>query len=141
MIVLITGATSGFGKSCAELFFKKGYKVILIGRWKDRLQRLSKKLGKKILPIQLDVSNKNDVFNAISSLPKDFSKISIVINNAGLAWGLEPAYKVDIKKWETMIDTNCKGLVYITRAVLPGLIVISLFTYATRSIPEDPEVL
>ena len=123
MIVLITGATSGFGKSCAELFSKKGYKTILTGRRKDKLLSLSKKLGiKKSLPIQLDVRNKEKVFQTISDLPKDFKKISILINNAGLAWGLEPAHKIDIKKWETMIDTNCKGLVYMTRAVLPGLI-------------------
>ena len=123
MIVLITGATSGFGMSCAELFSKKGYKTILIGRRKERLLKLSKKLGvKKNLPIQLDVRNKEDVFQTIEELPNDFKKISILINNAGLAWGLEPAHKVDIKKWETMIDTNCKGLVYMTRAVLPGLI-------------------
>ena len=123
MIVLITGATSGFGMSCAELFSKKGYKTILIGRRKERLLKLSKKLGvKKNLPIQLDVRNKEEVFQTIDKLPNDFKKISILINNAGLAWGLEPAHKVDIKKWETMIDTNCKGLVYMTRAVLPGLI-------------------
>ena len=123
MIVLITGATSGFGMSCAELFSRKGYKTILIGRRKERLLKLSKKLGvKKNLPIQLDVRNKKEVFQTIEELPNDFKKISILINNAGLAWGLEPAHKVDIKKWETMIDTNCKGLVYMTRAVLPGLI-------------------
>ena len=123
MIVLITGATSGFGMSCAKLFSKKGYKTILIGRRKDRLTKLSKKLGvKRNLPIQLDVRDKKNVFQTIEDLPNDFRKITILINNAGLAWGLEPAHKVDIKKWETMIDTNCKGLVYMTRAVLPGLI-------------------
>ena len=123
MIVLITGATSGIGESCAELFSKKGYKTILIGRRKDRLTKLAKKLGlKNNLPIQLDVRNKNKVFLTISKLPKTFKKISILINNAGLAWGLEPAHKIDIRKWETMIDTNCKGLTYMTRAVLPGLI-------------------
>ena len=123
MIVLITGATSGFGMSCAELFSRKGYKTILIGRRKERLLKLSKKLGvKKNLPIQLDVRNKEDVFQTIEELPNDFKKISILINNAGLALGLEPAHKIDIKKWETMIDTNCKGLVCMTRAVLPGLI-------------------
>ena len=123
MIVLITGATSGIGKSCAELFSKKGYKLIIIGRRKDRLLSLVKKLGsKKTLAINLDVRNKDDVFNAVSKLPKNFKNIDVLINNAGLAWGLEPAHKVDIKKWETMIDTNCKGLVYVTRAVLPGLI-------------------
>ena len=123
MIVLITGATSGFGMACAELFSKKGYKTILIGRRKVRLVKLAKKLGvKNNLPIQLDVRNKDDVFQTILNLPKDFNKVSVLINNAGLAWGLEPAHKVDIKKWETMIDTNCKGLVYMTWAILPGLI-------------------
>jgi len=123
MIVLITGATSGIGKSCAELFSKKGYKLIIIGRRKDRLLNLVKKFGsKKTLPIHLDVRNKEDVFNIVPDLPKSFKNIDVLINNAGLAWGFEPAHKVDIEKWETMIDTNCKGLVYMTRAVLPGLI-------------------
>ena len=123
MIVLITGATSGFGMSCAKLFSKKGYKTILIGRRKDRLTELSKELGvKRNLPIQLDVRDKKNVFQTIENLPDDFKKITVLINNAGLAWGLEPAHKIDIKKWETMIDTNCKGLVYMTRAVLPGFI-------------------
>lgn len=123
MIVLITGATSGFGMSCAKLFSKSGYKTILIGRRKDRLTKLSKKLGvKRNIPIQLDVRDKKNVFQTIEDLPNDFKKITVLINNAGLAWGLEPAHKIDIKKWETMIDTNCKGLVYMIRAVLPGFI-------------------
>ena len=92
MIVLITGATSGFGMSCAELFSKKGYKTILIGRRKDRLLKISKKLGaKKNLPIQLDVRNKIEVYKTIDNLPKEYSKISVLINNAGLAWGFESA--------------------------------------------------
>ena len=123
MLVLITGATSGIGKSCAELFSKKGYKLIIIGRRKDRLLNLVKKFGsKKTLAINLDVRSKDAVFNTVSKLPKNFKNIDVLINNAGLAWGFEPAHKVDIKKWETMIDTNCKGLVYMTRAILPGLI-------------------
>tara|TARA_B100001123_G_C15039401_1_gene918840 strand:+ start:188 stop:946 length:759 start_codon:yes stop_codon:yes gene_type:complete len=123
MIVLITGATSGFGMSCAKLFARKGYKNILIGRRKDRLIKLSKELGSKNnLPIQLDVSNKKNVFNLVKKLPKNFRKVTVLINNAGLAWGFEPAQKVDIKKWETMIDVNCKGLAYMTRAFLPGFI-------------------
>ena len=123
MVVLITGASSGIGKACAKIFSKKGYKTILIGRRKNLLLKLSKELGEKNnLPIKLDVRNKKQVFKIISKLPNSFKKISILINNAGLAWGLEPSHKVDIKKWETMIDTNCKGLIYVTRAVLPGLI-------------------
>tara|TARA_Y100000590_G_scaffold89337_1_gene100489 strand:- start:261 stop:1019 length:759 start_codon:yes stop_codon:yes gene_type:complete len=123
MIVLITGATSGIGMSCANLFSKKGYKTILIGRRKDRLNKLSKRLGvRKNIPIQLDVTDKNSVFSVIEDLPQEFKKISILINNAGLAWGFEPAQNVELKKWETMIDTNCKGLVYMTKAILPGFI-------------------
>ena len=122
MIVLITGATSGIGKSCAEFFSKKGYKTILIGRRKKRLISISKKLKKPSLPLQLDVRDKKEVFRTISKLPKNFKKISVVINNAGLAWGVEPAQDADLKKWETMIDTNCKGLIYMTKAVLPDLI-------------------
>ena len=123
MIVLITGATSGFGMSCAKLFSKKGYKTILIGRRKERLTKLSKKLGiKRNLPIQLDIRDKKNVFKSIEDLPQEYKKITVLINNAGLAWGFEPAQNVDIKKWEAMIDTNCKGLVYMTKAILPGLI-------------------
>ena len=122
MIVLITGATSGIGKSCAEFFSKKGYKTILIGRRKKRLISISKKLKKPSLPLQLDVRDKKEVFRTISKLPKNFKKISVVINNAGLAWGVEPAQDADLKKWETMIDTNCKGLIYMTKAVLPDFI-------------------
>ena len=122
MIVLITGATSGIGKSCAELFSKKGYNTILIGRRKKRLISISKKLKNPSLPLQLDVSDKKEVFRTISKLPKNFKKISVVINNAGLAWGVEPAQDADLKKWEAMIDTNCKGLIYMTKAVLPDLI-------------------
>ena len=99
MLVLITGATSGIGKSCAELFSKKGYKLIIIGRRKDRLLNLVKKFGsKKTLPIHLDVRNKEDVFNIVPDLPKSFKNIDVLINNAGLAWGFEPAHKVDIEK-------------------------------------------
>ena len=122
MIVLITGATSGIGKSCAEFFSKKGYKTILIGRRKKRLISISKKLKKPSLPLQLDVRDKKEVFKTISELPKNFEKISVIKNNAGLAWGVEPAQDADLKKWETMIDTNCKGLIYMTKAVLPDLI-------------------
>tara|TARA_B000000460_G_scaffold248109_1_gene224777 strand:- start:440 stop:1198 length:759 start_codon:yes stop_codon:yes gene_type:complete len=123
MIVLITGATSGFGMSCAKLFSKKGYKTILIGRRKERLTKLSKELGiKRNLPIHLDVRDKKNVFKSIENLPEEYKKITVLINNAGLAWGFEPAQNVDLKKWEAMIDTNCKGLVYMTKAILPGLI-------------------
>ena len=103
-------------------FSKKGYKTILIGRRKKRLISISKKLKKPSLPLQLDVRDKKEVFRTISKLPKNFKKISVIINNAGLAWGVEPAQDADLKKWETMIDTNCKGLIYMTKAVLPDLI-------------------
>ena len=110
MIVLITGATSGFGMSCAKLFSKKGYKTILIGRRKDRLTELSKELGvKRNLPIQLDVRDKKNVFQTIEELPNDFKKITVLINNAGLAWGLEPAHKIDIKK---LLVRNEKTMVW-----------------------------
>ena len=123
MSVLITGATSGIGKSCAELFSKKGHKLVLIGRRKDKLMNLSKKIGlKKSFPIILDVRDKNKALKIIDDIPKEFKTIDILINNAGLAWGLEPAHEINIEKWETMIDTNCKGLVYMTRAILPGMI-------------------
>ncbi len=120
--ILITGATSGFGKACAELFIREGAKIIICGRRKERLSALQKKLGKQCYYFVLDVRNKKSVFNAIKSLPKDFKNITTLINNAGLALGLEPAYKCSLDDWETMIDTNIKGVTFCTMAVLPGMV-------------------
>jgi len=121
---VITGATSGFGRSCAERFAEEGWKLVLIGRRAKRLEEMWKELSVKtdILTITLDVQDRGKVFEMFESLPVDFSKIDVLVNNAGLAMGLAPAFKADINDWDTMIDTNIKGLVYCTRALLPGMV-------------------
>lgn len=122
--IVISGATSGFGRSCAERFAEEGWKLILIGRRAKRLEEMWKELSVKtdILTITLDVQDRGKVFETFESLPVDFSKIDVLVNNAGLAMGLAPAFKADINDWDTMIDTNIKGLVYCTRALLPGMV-------------------
>ncbi len=121
---VITGATSGFGRSCAERFAEEGWKLVLIGRRAKRLEEMWKELSVKtdILTITLDVQDRGKVFKTFESLPVDFSKIDVLVNNAGLAMGLAPAFKADINDWDTMIDTNIKGLVYCTRALLPAMV-------------------
>ncbi|NQU34342.1 MAG: SDR family oxidoreductase [Bacteroidetes bacterium] len=122
-ITLITGATSGIGRSCATIFAKNGHDIIITGRRIDRLEEVSKELKSKyginVLPLAFDIRNNNDVKNAISSLPDEWNKIEILINNAGLAVGLNTIHEGEIDDWERMIDTNVKGLLYISRAVLP----------------------
>ncbi|MCK4641438.1 MAG: SDR family oxidoreductase [Candidatus Marinimicrobia bacterium] len=122
--IVISGATSGFGRSCAERFAEEGWKLILIGRRTKRLEEMWKELSVKtdILTITLDVQDRGKVFETFESLPVDFSKIDVLVNNAGLAMGFTPAFKADINDWDTMIDTNIKGLVYCTRALLPGMV-------------------
>jgi NADP-dependent 3-hydroxy acid dehydrogenase YdfG len=122
--IVISGATSGFGRSCAERFAEEGWKLVLIGRRAKRLEEMWKELSVKtgILTLALDVQDRGKVFETLESLPVDFSKIDVLVNNAGLAMGLAPAFKADINDWDTMIDTNIKGLVYCTRALLPGMV-------------------
>ena len=123
-IVLVTGASAGFGESCARLFAKNSFKLILCARRQDRLKKLQEELGgkEKVHIMQLDVRDKKAVHKAIDSLPGKFKNIDILINNAGLALGLSPAFDADLEDWETMIDTNIKGLVYLTRNILPGMV-------------------
>jgi len=122
-IVLITGATSGFGEATAEKFAKAGYKVIVTGRRRERLNALKARLSDyDILPLCFDVTQKADVFQAIASLPEEYKNIDILVNNAGLALGLECANEANLDDWETMIDTNIKGLLYVTKAVLPVMV-------------------
>ncbi len=122
-IVLVTGATSGFGEATATLFAKAGYKVIVTGRRKERLLDLKNTLVNcDILPLCFDVTNKKEVFDAIASLPVEYKNIDILVNNAGLALGLGKANDADLSDWETMIDTNIKGLLYMTKAVLPIMV-------------------
>lgn len=122
-IVLVTGATSGFGEATATVFAKAGYKVIVTGRRKERLLDLKNTLvGCDILPLCFDVTNKKEVFDAIASLPAEYKNIDILVNNAGLALGLGKANDADLDDWETMVDTNIKGLLYMTKAVLPTMV-------------------
>ena len=122
-IALVTGATSGFGDACAEAFVRAGMRVIATGRRKDRLEALAARLGKdRIHPLVLDVQDRAAVEEAVASLPPALSAIDVLVNNAGLALGLEPAQRASLDEWETMIATNCRGLVTMTRAVLPGMV-------------------
>lgn len=122
MIVLVTGATAGFGAEMTRKFVKNGHKVIAAGRRQERLEALAKELGDNVLPVVLDVTDKASIQSALSSLPQAWSEIDVLINNAGLALGLEPAHKASLEDWETMIQTNCMGLVTITHAILPGMV-------------------
>ncbi len=119
---LITGASSGFGQAIAKRYAKLGYKLILIARRIDKLESLAQNLETNCHLIQLDVRDQQAVFNHIENLPEPFKKIDILVNNAGLALGLGPAHKADLEDWETMIDTNIKGLTYMTRAVSPLMV-------------------
>ena len=125
-IVFITGASSGIGRACAEEFAKAGSNLILCARRIERLIELKKSLVKKykvkILVAQLDVRKLHDVKKIISSLPAQWKQIDILLNNAGLARGLNKVHEADIKHWEEMIDTNIKGLLYVTRTILPLMI-------------------
>lgn len=122
MIVLVTGATSGFGAEMARKFVQNGHKVIAAGRRKERLDRLAADLGKPLFPVEMDVRDKASIMNALAMLPAEWREIDVLINNAGLALGIEPAHKASLDEWETMIDTNCKGLVTVTRALLPAMV-------------------
>ena len=118
--VLVTGVTSGFGKEIAKMFVKAGYKVIGTGRRENKLEELKKEFG--IYTICLDVRDKDAVFKSIENLPKEYQNIDILVNNAGLALGMEKANDALLNDWDTMIDTNIKGLLYITKAVLPNMV-------------------
>jgi len=124
--VLVTGATAGFGEASARRFLANGHKVVAVGRRADRLEALKSSLPaeqqKKLLTLVLDVCDSAHVDTLASTLPAEFSKVTILVNNAGLALGLEPAYQAKISDWDQMIDTNIKGLVHMTRAFLPGMV-------------------
>jgi 3-hydroxy acid dehydrogenase/malonic semialdehyde reductase len=124
--VLVTGATAGFGEATARRFLANGHKVIAIGRRTERLNVLKDSLPvdqqKKLLTLVLDVCDSAQVDELASYLPAEFSKVTVLVNNAGLALGLEPAHKALLNDWDQMIDTNIKGLVHMTRAFLPGMV-------------------
>jgi len=123
MILLVTGATAGFGAAIARRFAQDGARIIAAGRRADRLEALAQELGaRQVLPLTLDVRDSAAIQAAIAGLPADWAEIDLLVNNAGLALGLEPAQRASLADWETMIDTNAKGLVAMTHAVLPGMV-------------------
>jgi NADP-dependent 3-hydroxy acid dehydrogenase YdfG len=149
-IVFITGATSGFGEACALRFAEAGYDIIINGRRADRLKRLKndieEKFSVRVLPLPFDVSKRNDVFNAVDSITGNWRNINVLINNAGLALGRDFFDEADLDEWDTMIDTNVKGLLYVSRAVLPLMIsqnkghVINLGSVAAKEVYEKGNV-
>ena len=120
----ISGATSGIGRATAQRFAKEGLRLIICGRRIERLQELQKELAKhtEVYSLNFDVRNKSAVQDAVNSLPPEFSAIDILINNAGNAHGLDPIQNGDVSDWDAMMDINVKGLLYVTRALLPSLI-------------------
>ncbi len=145
--VLITGATSGIGEACAIKFAKANCNLIITGRRKERLQKLMASLKKEykinVIIGCFDVQNKKNVFDAFANLPADWKKIDVLINNAGLALGRDSFEDADITDWETMIDTNVKGLMYVTKAVLPLMIeakvghIINIGSTAAKEVYEN----
>lgn len=121
-VVLVTGASAGFGAAIARRFAADGARVVATGRRGERLDALTAELGPKVLPVVLDVRDRAAVEAAIAGLPAEFAEIDLLVNNAGLALGLEPAHRASLDDWEQMVDTNIKGLMFITRAVLPGMV-------------------
>ena len=124
-IALITGATSGIGEGCARRFAAAGYDVIITGRNSEKLNKVAKDLesnGVRVLPLVFDVRDREACETAVAGIPADWAEVDVLVNNAGLALGLEPEYEGSYADWETMIDTNIKGLLYMTRLVVPGMV-------------------
>lgn len=122
MIVFVSGATAGFGEAIAKRFARDGARLVVCGRRADRLATLAKELGVPTHAITLDVRDRPAVEAAVASMPPDFAAVDVLVNNAGLALGLEPAHRASLDQWEQMVDTNIKGLLTLTRAILPGMV-------------------
>lgn len=123
--VMVTGATSGIGRSCALKFGEAGYRVIITGRREERLRELAgelDRLGAENLILLFDVRDRKACEAAVASIPEEWKEIDVLVNNAGLALGLEPEYEGDFTDWDTMIDTNIKGLLTMTRLIVPGMV-------------------
>ena len=118
----VTGASNGFGAAIVRRFAAEGVRVVALARRQDRLAGLAAELGDSVLPVRLDVRDRAAVQDVVAGLPTEFAEIDVLVNNAGLAKGLKPAQEADLDDWEEMIDTNCKGLVYCTRTILPGMV-------------------
>ncbi len=125
-IVLVTGASSGIGRSCARAFASEGADLIIAARRLELLEQLAGELreqtGVRVLPVQLDVRDRNAVFETIENLPPEWKSVAILVNNAGVPRGLDKLYECDPDDWAEMIDTNITGLLLVTRAVLPGMV-------------------
>jgi 3-hydroxy acid dehydrogenase/malonic semialdehyde reductase len=123
MIVFVTGATAGFGAAIARRFAAEGHRIIAAGRRSERLKALADECGAdRIHAVTLDVREQAQVDAAVAALPPELAAVDLLVNNAGLALGLEPAQRADPDDWEQMVDTNVKGLMYVTRAILPGMV-------------------
>jgi 3-hydroxy acid dehydrogenase / malonic semialdehyde reductase len=120
--VFVTGASAGFGAAIARRFVAEGARVVATARRADRLDELAEELGAAVLPVALDVRDRAAVDAAVRALPEGFDVIDVLVNNAGLALGLDPAHEADLDDWDQMVDTNCKGLTYCTRALLPDMV-------------------
>lgn len=121
--IFITGGTAGFGRAMAERYAKEGWNLVLTGRRADRLAELKDALAPaRVHTICFDVRDRAACLSAVDSLPEEFAAVDVLVNNAGLALGVEPAQDCDLDEWETMVDTNIKGLLYITKAVLVGMV-------------------
>jgi 3-hydroxy acid dehydrogenase/malonic semialdehyde reductase len=122
VLVLVTGATAGFGAAIARACVRRGDRVIAAGRRKQRLDELAVELGGALRPLVLDVRDRAAVASSLAALPPEWSAIDVLVNNAGLGLGLDPAQRANLDEWETMIDTNVKGATYVIHAVLPGMV-------------------
>ena len=147
--ILITGASSGFGKAIAEKFAAGGWNLILTARRKEKLESvaadLEKQFGIKTLCLVFDIQNKEDVFKHLGNLPNEWQTINLLVNNAGLALGRDSFQDANLQDWETMIDTNVKGLLYASKAVLPNLIkqqghIINIGSTAGKEVYKDGNV-
>jgi 3-hydroxy acid dehydrogenase / malonic semialdehyde reductase len=121
-IAVVTGATAGFGLATTEAFLAAGARVVATGRRAERLEALAARHAGRVLALALDVRDRDAVEEAFADLPPAFAAVDVLVNNAGLALGLEPAHRASLDEWESMIDTNCAGLVTVTRALLPGMV-------------------
>jgi len=149
-IVFITGATAGIGKACAEKFAEAGYDLVITGRREERLNALKSELelrnSIKVFTLCFDVQDKKAVDDAVNGMPENWKGIDILINNAGLALGREGFEEADMNDWETMLNTNVHGLLYVTRALLPGMIaakkghIINLGSIAGKEVYEKGNV-
>lgn len=123
MIVLVTGATAGFGLAIAHRFAADGARIVAVGRRAERLHALAAELGaERCLAVPLDVGDRAAVAAALGALPEPFAAVDVLVNNAGLARGLEPAQAASLDDWDAMVDVNVRGLMYVTHAVLPGMV-------------------